>query len=117
MAACDRFNAIPGVQRGSEVRLQVRGDLADSETGARLESEEGVREFSEHALSSDQAIFIARRDFYSLTFSTKFLADQETMVELVVKLGTGNPDDDTSCTVSGKKGDPISFVFFMLEVE
>jgi hypothetical protein len=93
----------------------VRGDLAGSETVARLESDEGNRQFNEPALSSGEALFTARRDFYIVTFFTKFLAAKKTKAELVIEFQAGGPDG-VRCSIAGKRGDPTSIVIFDLEV-
>lgn len=115
MAACDRFNVIQDVPRGSEVRLAVLGNLADSETVARLESDEGNRQFNEQTLSSGQARFTARRDFYIVTFFTKFLAEEETEAELLIEFAADGPAA-VRCSITGKRGDPTSIAIFDLEV-
>lgn len=116
MAACDRFNVVPGVEADSEVTLGVDGPEGAFETVARLESGDEFRKFTHQALAGGTARFTARREFYVVTFFTKFLAPEETTATLSVRFSTGQPAD-IECTLTGRRGDETAMTIFDLEVE
>lgn len=112
---CERFNVVDDVQRESMVTLTAEGEENAFETVARVESDDGSRTFSSQALRDGTARLTARRDFYIVTFITRFFSVEETTVTLGIEFDP-EPPVGGRCTVSGKRGDRLSMVILDLEV-